>query len=165
MATFTFKDINIITGKIDLTNICDVSDALDSNFSKNVHFHDIPIENILNDPKMQFNQPYIDNRIDWSMMSYNDWKTPEFWAKKYPAGLAEEFPGLWQHFEYLAENAKSPLEEWEEIQKKQEIKIYCESESVPESVYEPSFEILSDSESEPKNKYNIVYCVYDSEKL
>ena len=80
------------------------------------------IEEILNDPKMQFNnEPYRNDHIDWSMMFYEDWKTPEFWAKKFPAGLTEQFPGIWQHFEYLAENSKTPLEEWEERQKKHEI--------------------------------------------
>lgn len=63
--------------------------------------------------------------IDWNMLSYTDWRTPEFWAAKYPEGLIEMFPGLWQHCENLAEQYKdkTPLMELEERQKA------CETES------------------------------------
>lgn len=78
------------------------------------------LEQVLNDPHMQYD---TDNsnplNIDWSMMFYDDWRTPEFWANKYPPGFVEAFPGIWSHFEYLAENAKSPLAELEERQSTQ----------------------------------------------
>jgi hypothetical protein len=84
------------------------------------------IEEILNNPKMQFNDEPSCN-IDWSMMVYDDWKNPAYWASKYPPGFIEQFPGIWEHCEYLAENAKSPLEEWQERQAKDETKNEPES--------------------------------------
>ena len=75
------------------------------------------IEQVLNNPKMQYNNDNSNPlNIDWSMMFYDDWRTPEYWAQKYPADFVDAFPAMWKHFEYLAENAKSPLAEWEERQ-------------------------------------------------
>lgn len=76
------------------------------------------LDELLQMDGLNYNQEKFVN-IDWSMVSYNDWTTPHFWASKYPPDLIETFPSLWQHFENLAEKYKNitPLMELEERQK------------------------------------------------
>jgi hypothetical protein len=90
------------------------------------------IEELLNNPKMQYDTEPTPN-FDWSMMTYDDWKTPAYWASKYPPGFIEQFPGIWEHCEYLAQNAKSPLEEWEDRHKQTEAEAEAKTDNESES--------------------------------
>ena len=58
--------------------------------------------------------------IDWKKVSYNTfYKSPEFFINKFPPGF-ENLPGVDKMLDVMIENAKTPLEEMEERQKKWE---------------------------------------------
>jgi len=62
--------------------------------------------------------------IDWAKVQYNSfYKSPEFFASKFPSEWADTFPAFDKICEEMAANAKTPLEEIEERQaiKKEEL--------------------------------------------
>jgi hypothetical protein len=64
------------------------------------------------------------NKIDWSALCYNDWDRIDYWEKKLPSGLVDQFPELMDvlHNIVLTRNGKTPLMELEERAKKRENK-------------------------------------------
>jgi hypothetical protein len=55
--------------------------------------------------------------IDWAKVKYNSfYKTPDFFASKFPAEWTNNFPAFSKICENMAANAKTPLEEMEERQ-------------------------------------------------
>jgi len=48
--------------------------------------------------------------VDWAKLNYEDYKTPEFYASRFPSGW-QTIPGFEKVFEDMAGNAKSPLDE------------------------------------------------------
>lgn len=61
-------------------------------------------------------QSNYSNKIDWSALSYNDWDTVDYWLKKLPNGLVEQFPELLEVVNDLvvSRKGKTPLMELEE---------------------------------------------------
>ena len=62
--------------------------------------------------------------IDWAKVQYNSfYKTPEYFASKFPPEWSGNFPAFEKICEVMAANTKTPLEEIEERQaiKKEEL--------------------------------------------
>ena len=66
--------------------------------------------------------------VDWNKLIYDDYKTPEYYSKKFPVGW-EYINGFSKIFEDMAINSKTPLEEIED-RKLESDKKYAEWKSI-----------------------------------
>jgi hypothetical protein len=66
-------------------------------------------------PELNYSLENQEKDIDWAKVCYNSfYKTPEYFASKFPPEWVDTFPCFDQLVGIMAEKAKSPLEEMEE---------------------------------------------------